>query len=71
MCPLQDGIGAQTQKPLVIVVIGGATTLAVVARMIQPPVARQTRREPAHPSGRAHTGRPASTHAWEMPVAST
>jgi cobalt-zinc-cadmium resistance protein CzcA len=35
---LSNGIGAQTQKPLAIVVIGGAMMLAVVARVIQPPL---------------------------------
>ncbi|HEY5147821.1 MAG TPA: efflux RND transporter permease subunit, partial [Polyangiaceae bacterium] len=35
---VSNGIGAQTQKPLAIVVIGGAMTLAVVARIIQPPL---------------------------------
>ena len=33
---LSNGIGAQTQKPLAIVVIGGALMLAVVTRMLQP-----------------------------------
>ncbi|MGH7271632.1 MAG: efflux RND transporter permease subunit, partial [Polyangiaceae bacterium] len=35
---ISNGIGAQTQKPLAIVVIGGAIMLAVVARMVQPPL---------------------------------
>ncbi len=35
---VSNGIGAQTQKPLAIVVIGGALMLAVVARIIQPPL---------------------------------
>jgi cobalt-zinc-cadmium resistance protein CzcA len=35
---LSNGIGSQTQKPLAIVVIGGAVMLAVVARMVQPPL---------------------------------
>jgi cobalt-zinc-cadmium resistance protein CzcA len=35
---ISNGIGAQTQKPLAIVVIGGAMMLAVVARIIQPPL---------------------------------
>src|SRR5580704_9251470 len=35
---LSNGIGAQTQKPLAIVVIGGAIMLAVVARLVQPPL---------------------------------
>ncbi len=35
---ISNGIGSQTQKPLAIVVIGGSMMLAVVARMIQPPL---------------------------------
>jgi cobalt-zinc-cadmium resistance protein CzcA len=35
---ISNGIGAQTQKPLAIVVIGGSMMLAVVARMVQPPL---------------------------------
>jgi heavy metal efflux system protein len=35
---LSNGIGAQTQKPLAVVVIGGSLMLAVVARMVQPPL---------------------------------
>ena len=35
---MSNGIGSQTQKPLAIVVIGGAMMLAVVARMVQPPL---------------------------------
>ncbi|MDP9152387.1 MAG: CusA/CzcA family heavy metal efflux RND transporter [Myxococcota bacterium] len=35
---ISNGIGAQTQKPLAIVVIGGAIMLALVARFIQPPL---------------------------------
>ena len=35
---ISNGIGAQTQKPLAIVVIGGSLILAVVARIVQPPL---------------------------------
>jgi cobalt-zinc-cadmium resistance protein CzcA len=35
---VSNGIGAQTQKPLAIVVIGGSLILAVVARILQPPL---------------------------------
>ncbi len=35
---ISNGIGAQTQKPLAIVVIGGSLILAVVARALQPPL---------------------------------
>ena len=33
---LSHGIGADTQKPLAIVVIGGALILAVLPRLLQP-----------------------------------
>jgi cobalt-zinc-cadmium resistance protein CzcA len=35
---LSHGIGSETQKPLAIVVIGGALILAVVPRFLQPPL---------------------------------
>jgi len=35
---ISNGIGAQTQKPLAIVVIGGSLILAIVARILQPPL---------------------------------
>jgi cobalt-zinc-cadmium resistance protein CzcA len=35
---LSRGIGSETQKPLAIVVIGGAFVLAVVTRLLQPPL---------------------------------
>jgi heavy metal efflux system protein len=35
---LSHGIGSETQKPLAVVVIGGALVLAVVARVVQPPL---------------------------------
>jgi cobalt-zinc-cadmium resistance protein CzcA len=35
---LSRGIGADTQKPLAIVVIGGALMLAVLPRLVQPPL---------------------------------
>jgi cobalt-zinc-cadmium resistance protein CzcA len=35
---LSHGIGAQTQRPLAIVVIGGALILAVLPRLLQPPL---------------------------------
>jgi heavy metal efflux system protein len=35
---LSHGIGAQTQRPLAIVVIGGALILALVPRLLQPPL---------------------------------
>jgi cobalt-zinc-cadmium resistance protein CzcA len=35
---LSHGIGSDTQKPLAIVVIGGALILAVLPRLLQPPL---------------------------------
>jgi cobalt-zinc-cadmium resistance protein CzcA len=35
---VSNGIGAQTQKPLAIVVIGGSLILAVLTRVVQPPL---------------------------------
>jgi cobalt-zinc-cadmium resistance protein CzcA len=35
---VSTGIGSQTQKPLAVVVIGGALLVAVVARAVQPPL---------------------------------
>ena len=35
---LSNGIGAQTQKPLAIVVIGGSLILAILTRVVQPPL---------------------------------
>ena len=35
---LSHGIGAQTQKPLAIVVIGGSLMLTAVSRALQPPL---------------------------------
>jgi len=33
---LSSGIGSETQKPLAIVVIGGALMLAILPRLLQP-----------------------------------
>ena len=35
---LSHGIGSQTQKPLAIVVIGGSLILAILTRVVQPPL---------------------------------
>ena len=35
---LSNGIGAQTQKPLAVVVIGGSLMLAIVSRLVLPPL---------------------------------
>jgi len=52
---LSHGIGADTQKPLAIVVIGGALMLAVLPRLVQPPLLVL-----AHQAERRWRGRPAS-----------
>jgi cobalt-zinc-cadmium resistance protein CzcA len=35
---LSNGIGAQAQKPLAVVVIGGSLILAILTRVLQPPL---------------------------------
>jgi cobalt-zinc-cadmium resistance protein CzcA len=35
---ISTGIGSQTLKPLALVVIGGCLILALVARVLQPPI---------------------------------
>jgi cobalt-zinc-cadmium resistance protein CzcA len=50
---LSHGIGADTQKPLAIVVIGGALMLAVLPRLVQPPLLVL-----AHRNERRWRGRP-------------
>jgi cobalt-zinc-cadmium resistance protein CzcA len=35
---VSNGIGSETQKPLAVVVIGGALVLAILPRLIQPPL---------------------------------
>ncbi len=49
---LSNGIGAQAQKPLAIVVIGGSLALAIVTRLVQPPllVLAHRRKGPPHPT---------------------
>ncbi len=53
---VSTGIGSQTQKPLAIVVIGGAFLVAVVARAVQPPLLVlahtwfENRRSPGNPT---------------------
>jgi cobalt-zinc-cadmium resistance protein CzcA len=53
---VSTGIGSQTQKPLAVVVIGGSLLVAVVARLIQPPllVLSHTWLEKAPPGGDHH-----------------
>jgi heavy metal efflux system protein len=54
---VSNGIGAQTQKPLAIVVIGGSIMLAVVARLVQPPLLVVAHRWFERPKGRHGHGR--------------
>ena len=35
---LSNGIGSQMQKPLAVVVIGGCLTLALLTRILRPPL---------------------------------
>ena len=60
---LSTGIGAQTQKPLAIVVIGGSIQLALLTRVLQPPLrvlayrwleSRKARKEVASAPVEAH-----------------
>jgi cobalt-zinc-cadmium resistance protein CzcA len=59
---LSNGIGAQTQKPLAIVVIGGSLILAILTRVVQPPLLvvahtwLEKRRGGGHGSMRPHAG---------------
>jgi heavy metal efflux system protein len=55
---LSHGIGAQTQRPLAIVVIGGALILAILPRLLQPPLlvlvhGRLTKLRPSPPAAAA------------------
>ena len=49
---VSNGIRAQAQKPLAIVVIGGSLALAVLTRLVQPPLLVAVHRL-AHRFGRA------------------
>jgi cobalt-zinc-cadmium resistance protein CzcA len=54
---LSNGIGSQAQKPLAVVVIGGSLILAILTRVLQPPLLvmahewMEKRRGPAHMGG--------------------
>jgi cobalt-zinc-cadmium resistance protein CzcA len=48
---ISNGIGAQTQKPLAIVVIGGSLILAVLTRVLQPPLLVLAHRKEADAEG--------------------
>jgi cobalt-zinc-cadmium resistance protein CzcA len=51
---ISQGIGAQAQKPLAIVVIGGSLMLAVLPRMLQPPLLVLAHRFMARRSGNSN-----------------
>ena len=59
---VSNGIGAQTQKPLAIVVIGGSLALAFLTRALLPPllVIAHRRFRPLRAPGPTKTGRPGS-----------
>jgi cobalt-zinc-cadmium resistance protein CzcA len=42
---LSSGIGSETQKPLAVVVIGGAVALAILPRLLQAPLLVRTHRK--------------------------
>jgi cobalt-zinc-cadmium resistance protein CzcA len=48
---LSHGIGSETQRPLAIVVIGGALILAVVPRLLQPALLVLAHRRQERPQG--------------------
>ncbi len=59
---LSNGIGAQTQKPLAIVVIGGSLILAILTRVVQPPLLVVAHRWLEKRTHRDGDGGPQSTH---------
>jgi cobalt-zinc-cadmium resistance protein CzcA len=61
---LSHGIGADTQKPLAIVVIGGALMLALLPRLVQPPLLVL-----AHRRERRWTTRPPAEQARDAALA--
>jgi len=48
---LSHGIGSETQRPLAIVVIGGAFILAIVPRLAQPALLMLAHRRRGKPAG--------------------
>ncbi len=58
---ISNGIGAQTQKPLAIVVIGGSLILAILTRVLQPPLLVLAHRAKDRPD--AGGGTPPPSHA--------
>jgi cobalt-zinc-cadmium resistance protein CzcA len=63
---ISNGIGAQTQKPLAIVVIGGSLILAILTRVLQPPLlvlAHRSKENPPPPMPGHSYPPPASAEA--------
>jgi cobalt-zinc-cadmium resistance protein CzcA len=65
---VSNGIGAQTQKPLAIVVIGGSLILAILTRVLQPPLlvlAHRGKETPPRPHGPDGASFPPGPHTDE------
>jgi cobalt-zinc-cadmium resistance protein CzcA len=62
---MSQGIGAQTQKPLAVVVIGGALVLAGLTRVLQPPLLVLAHRWRATPPSNLET--PLQLETSELP----
>jgi cobalt-zinc-cadmium resistance protein CzcA len=59
---LSTGIGAETQKPLAVVVIGGALFIAFLTRIVRPPMLLLARRWfPTRPAERVQAENPATS----------
>jgi cobalt-zinc-cadmium resistance protein CzcA len=63
---LSNGIGAQTQKPLAVVVIGGSLILAILTRVLQPPLLVLAHRG-KDPLGSPPTNPPPPVHSYPPP----
>jgi cobalt-zinc-cadmium resistance protein CzcA len=64
---LSNGIGAQTQKPLAIVVIGGSLILAVLTRVLQPPLLVLAHRRDESAGGEPPTSVPPGPEPQHIP----
>lgn len=63
---ISQGIGAQAQKPLAIVVIGGALMLAIMPRILQPPLLVVAHRFMARHPGNSNDSGPATDPAADF-----